>query len=659
MRLRVVIIITAVVAGFFSTLSPTASAFDGRASAPTSVTQTAIQGGIRVTWSVPADVDTGITGYRVEYSTSGTSGTWTLWGSVSASTFSSDVLGLAQTATYVRVAATTSAGVGSYGYPWTVIYSTSSLRRDSSGNVIYDSGFGLSGAGGQASNTFASATFTRVKYRMETTISSVAKFVETDFYKWPSGGATGSTAGTTASSIAGIAIPSVNAGQQWIVQANVSDMYVFSDNSAVTKSMSTNGRLEIWPWDYSWGPSGLSPAGSGSSYDFDDAHNGGGAYGSFQVHDLSNNKPVFVWNNTGFSNAYSAEVAYGLNSGSNPDWTFCSQAGGLGSCPVPTSFRLLISINPAVTPLADTTPPTVSRIDSRAFGKNADTITVRSNELGTVYLVSQAVTVTNLASITAANDNNKISATVSAVNTDTIMTIGYKTDGLYNLYAADSAGNLSNAVLGTIRIDNTAPTASSITVNSAGTAILMTANETITNSSQIFTFYTVTDSGSAISINSTSFSGSVATISLSRAIPAGATVYFTYNMGAGGAGGRWIDQAGNEMASIGTRAITNNSAAPITVALTATNPLSKGLSTTLSASVSVAGRVTFTIAGKRIPGCLNKIASGTTPITVTCTFKPALTANQRISAILVPTLGAYPTTTGSVERFILKRSTSR
>jgi hypothetical protein len=290
---------------------------------------------------------------------------------------------------------------------------------------------------------------------------------------------------------------------------------------------------------------------------------------------------------------------------------------------------------------------------------NADTITVQSNELGTVYLVSQAVTVTNLASITAAATNNKISATISAVNTNTTMTIGYQSNGLYNLYAVDLAGNLSSAIIATIRIDNTAPTATSIAVNSAGTAIILTASETITNSAQIYTYYTVSDSGSAISVTSTTFSGAVATLTLSRAIPAGATVYFAYNMGAGSVSGRWLDLAGNSMSSIALNTITNNSTSPISVVLTVPNPLSKGISITMSAAVSVAGKVTFTIAGKRIVGCLNKVASGTTPITVTCTFKPALTANQTIKATLVPTLGAYPTTVAAVDRFILKRTTTR
>jgi hypothetical protein len=293
------------------------------------------------------------------------------------------------------------------------------------------------------------------------------------------------------------------------------------------------------------------------------------------------------------------------------------------------------------------------------LGKNGDTITVRSTEVGTVYLVNQSVTVTNLASITGAASANRNSVLISVANTNTTLTLASLNSGLYNLYAADSANNLSTAVIATMRVDNDLPTATTIEVNSSGTAIILTASETITNSLQLSGIYTISDSGSALSVSSTSFLGNVATLNLSRAIPAGATVTFAYSPLGGAAGGRWIDQAGNEMAAISTRTITNNSSAAISVILTIPAIVSKGVSITTTALVSVAGRVTFTIAGKRIPGCINRIASGTTPITVTCVFKPALTARQVIKATLVPTIGAYPTTIASEERFILKRTTTR
>lgn len=659
MRARLGLLILAVITTLLAPISPQSFAFGGFASAPLNVTDSAIAGGVRVSWSAPTDVDTGVTGYRVEYSTTGTNGNWSLATTVSSSTYTYDILGLAQVATYVRVAATTAGGVGIFGYPWELIYSTSQLRRDSLGNVSYDTGYGLSALGSQASNTYGSASFTRVKYRLDTTISSAVTYAEADFYKWPYGGAVGSSSDSTEPTIAGIAVPSVNSGQQWIVQTNVSDMNVYSSNASVTKAIGTSGRLEIWPWDYSWGPSTLTPAGSSNSYDFGDTHNGGGSYGSFQVHDITNDKPVFVWNNTGYSNYYSAEVAYGKNSVANPDWTFCSQAGSWGSCSTPSAFKLRIYINPSVTPLAENIPPVVSRIDAKTTIKSGDTISVRSNELGTVYLVRNTVAVSNSASLSGAAANVRNSVSITSANTTTTLTTSGLLDGTYNLYAVDSVGNVSTGILNTLVVDTTPPVANSFSVNSTGDAILMTIGESSTLSSFASGAYTVSDSGSAISVTSATISALVVTLNLSRAIPAGAYVTFAYTPANVALSGRWVDAAGNQLDAVSLRNITNNSTTPISVQLSVPSTVIKGNSITVTATVSVSGNLAFSIANKRIPGCLKKVASGTTPISVTCTFKPALSANQTIRATLTPTLGNYPTTTASVTRYILKRSNSR
>ena len=658
MRARLGILILALAATLISPIQPVAVAFGGLASAPLNVTSTAVSGGLRVTWQTPSDVDTGITGYRIEHSTSGTAGNWSLSGTTNSSTFTFDVLGLSQTATYVRVAATTTAGIGTYGYPWTKLYGTTQRQRNGDDSIGYELGFGT--AVGDPFNTLQSASFTRVRYLLNTTLTSggTQQYADVDFYKWANPGDTTQTTNATAiATIQNLSIPT-NSVYTHIVQANVSDLNVFSDHPSVTDGRGLNGRLEIWGRDYTWGLSGLTPAGSSGNYDYDDTPVAG-SYGSFQVHNISNLQTVFAWNRHQFAQV--SDLNYGTNttSSANPDSTFCYMGGTYGTCPSYSAFRLQIYANIPVTPLADATPPTVSRIDSRLLGKNGDTITVRSTEVGTVYLVNQSVTVTNLASITGAASANRNSVSISAANTNTTLTLASLNSGLYNLYAADSANNLSTAVLATIRVDNDLPTATTIEVNSSGTAIILIASETITNSLQLGGIYTISDSSSAVSVSSTSFSANVATLNLARVIPAGSTVNFAYSPLGGAAGGRWIDQAGNEMAAISTRTITNNSAAAITVTLTVPASISKGTSISISALVSVAGRVTFTIGGKRIPACFNRAATGSTPITISCNFKPALTGQQTIRAVLVPTIGAYPTTITSVERFIFKRSASR
>jgi large repetitive protein len=88
----------------------------------------------------------------------------------------------------------------------------------------------------------------------------------------------------------------------------------------------------------------------------------------------------------------------------------------------------------------------------------------RSSEPGTAYLVNSNVTVTNLASITGAVDNQWNSVAIAAANTDTSLSTLGLADGSYKLYAKDSAGNLSAASTEVVSIDNTVPTA---TVTSA------------------------------------------------------------------------------------------------------------------------------------------------------------------------------------------------
>ncbi|CAB4540000.1 MAG: hypothetical protein F2602_02090 [Actinobacteria bacterium] len=665
MRVRA-LLITSLFLSLFVQQPQSAIALGGFASAPLGVTATAIAGGVRVTWTTPIDVDSGITGFRVESSSSGNSGTWTLATTVASGIRTYDILGLSQVATYVRVAATTSAGTGTYGYPWTKLYRTLTKTR-SGNNIVYETGFGVTA--GDYAVVNSALSFSRIRYRMEDSFTvGNLNYADVDFYKWAASGAPAetTTSSTLAPTISNLQVLSPASGG--MIQTNVADMNVISSIATtaeypnpISNGSGKVGRLEIWPWNYAPSASGLTPSGDINNYDFDDTSAGTSGFGSFQVHDITaslSRRTVFAWNDHSNTNA---DIGFG--SGVTPtvttdmeDWTFC---GGRGQCTQPTYFSLTIFINVPVTPLADATPPTVSRIDSRALGKNGDTITISSTEVGTAYLVNQSVTVTNLASITGAASANRNSVSVSAANTNTTLTLSSLNDGIYNLYAIDSGNNLSTAVLATIRVDNTLPTASSIVVNSSGTAILLTASETITNSLQVTGIYTISDSGSALSVSSTSFSVNIVTLNLSRAIPAGATVYFTYAPSTGAAGGRWIDQAGNEMAAISTRTITNNSAAAISVALTVPSTVAKGASITTSVLLSVAGRVTFTIAGKRIPGCINRIATGTTPITVTCVFKPALSGRQIIRATLVPTIGAYPVTIASEERFILRRTSTR
>jgi hypothetical protein len=360
MRTRSFIAVLALLTTFLAPAINRAYAVSVLPSAPLSVTQSAISVGVRVGWSAPTDVATGITGYKIEKSTDGSTG-WSEVGSVSGSTYTYDILNLPQSAVYVRVAATASGGTGTYGYKWTKIYGTTSMNRNSGdGSINYETGYGI--AAGDVSKTIGTPSFSRVRYRMSVTVNSVANYAETDFYKWSS------------ASITTLAIPVLDASPL-VVQTNVTDLNTYSDNANVTKGKALSGRLEIWPYNYANTASGLfSPIPASTVYDYDDTVNNNGGYGSFQVHDITNSKTVFAWNlhqygstpNIGFGNAPSGD----------PDWTFCTSI-----CASPSNFYLQIFINESVTPLVGNSTSTIS-IPTTGTKRLAMTLSATSNLVG-------------------------------------------------------------------------------------------------------------------------------------------------------------------------------------------------------------------------------------------------------------------------------------
>jgi len=91
----------------------------------------------------------------------------------------------------------------------------------------------------------------------------------------------------------------------------------------------------------------------------------------------------------------------------------------------------------------DATAPTASV--TTATITTSENAVVQSTETGTAYLVNTAVTVSNLASITGAADNQSNSVTISSAATNTNLPATGLADGTYKVYAVDAAGNLSSA----------------------------------------------------------------------------------------------------------------------------------------------------------------------------------------------------------------------
>ena len=502
----------------------------GAPSAPQSISQSASASGVALSWSAPASGSP--TNYLIERSTNGT--TWTSVVTVSSATTSYTISsGLSpSTSYYFRIAAIAGVTQGAYGYPWTKIYGTTTPTRDGSGNIVYESGFGI--AAGNAFST-ANSNFSRVRYRLGTTISSVAKFADVDFYKW----STDKTASSVSPSIDNLRIPSLaGTSSQFIVQADVTDLNVYSDNSSVTSGYGMDGRLEIWPWDYWPYVSGLSPAGDNGRYDYDDTPTGNGGYGSFQVHDLDNLKPVFAWNRHS-----EPEISYGKQSSNEPDWTFCLGA----ACPTPSAFSLQIYVNSPITTSAVVTPantavPTVS--GTTTFGETLTSTTGTWSNTPTSYTYQWSR---------------------SATSGGSYSNISSATNSTYRLTAADVSQYLKSTVTAT---------------NASGSA-------------------------SAISIATAQIAN--------RSLNASLTL---------------------EPGSFIFRQAKN-----------------------ITAVATVAGKITFRVAGKILPGCKNKIVNAGNSFTTTCSYRPSNHSIVAISATLEPSDSFYTGTVTSSAQYLVSRRT--
>ncbi len=73
-----------------------------------------------------------------------------------------------------------------------------------------------------------------------------------------------------------------------------------------------------------------------------------------------------------------------------------------------------------------------------------------------------------------------------------------------------------------------------------------------------------------------------------------------------------------------------------TITLSVSNTPSYRTATTITATVNTQGKVTFFANGKRIPGCISKSTSGTSPITATCNWRPMQRGTARVHAVFTP-----------------------
>ena len=180
------------------------------------------------------------------------------------------------------------------GGGWTLAYETVTATRVGN-SIVYSI---------NNSSNLSALSFTRVAYSM----NNFNSWAFTSFDSW-------------SSIITDHRIPSPN--DVLVNQRRVNNLNVISSNTNVTTGTGLSGALEIWPYNYNTSRNlTVGTYGSDSTYDINDTYPLGGSYGSFQVHDITNLRPVICWNN---HSASAPDIGFGPQESGNPDWTFTNR----------------------------------------------------------------------------------------------------------------------------------------------------------------------------------------------------------------------------------------------------------------------------------------------------------------------------------------------
>ena len=446
-------------------------------SPPTGVTATAGNQSVTVNWTAPANsASQPPTAYRVEYSTTGT-GSWTTAdATISSSARTYQITGLTNnTAYYVRVAAVYAGVIGAYGYPWTLIFESTTPYRVSN-EISYTSTNGLTGN----DITLTRSDFSRVRYYVGAKYASgdaTRLYVDANFDKAISNSATG---GDTYTNLYRLQVPLTVVGtfSQFEIHGNISDLDVLSNYANVTEGKGLSGRLEIWPWDYAMAAaSGLiGGTNSASFYDDGDSWTTGGYYGSFQLHNIgSNAQTIFAWNKHFDTNWYEIGFGTSTRAGSNPDWTF---EGGAAGYTKRADFLFQSYANLSVTPIGSYT----ITLNRGANGTGADQTLAKTQ--------SQALTLPD-----SATANSYFTRTGYTVSGWTTTDAGNQTHALGGSFTTDAATTLYPVWASTLAI-TTPSSGLSATVGQSYSLSISTSGGTGTKS------YSATGLPNGLSINS-------------------------------------------------------------------------------------------------------------------------------------------------------------
>jgi hypothetical protein len=186
-----------------------------------------------------------------------------------------------------------------------------------------------------------------------------------------------------------------------------------------------------------------------------------------------------------------------------------------------------------------------------------------------------------------------------------------------------------------------APVIDSITANNTSLTISFTAGAT--NGSVVSNYKYSLNGGTYTALSPTDAISPITITGLTNGTSYQIQIRAVSNLGDG--------QVSNQLSAAPTASAT------VSISLTASaTTASKGTAITITAQVNQAGVVTFFWNDKRIAGCIKRVAT----TSATCNWKPSVTGQWSIQALLDPTDPAYVNSySQKLPVFILKRTQSR
>ena len=327
--------------------------------------------------------------------------------------------------------------------------------------------------------------------------------------------------------------------------------------------------------------------------------------------------------------------------------------GGTGG-----SGLLIIRYSSDSTAPTFTNSTTFSFVENSATSSNAATITV--NESSTVSINSG-----NDSALFTVVVSDSVTARIrflSSPNFESPADVGTNNGYELSIRATDAAGNVANQSI-TISVTNVneAPT---ITIASSASTHAITQAENI---SSVVT-YTATDvdagttlifslSGTDVADFAINSSSGVLTFAANPDFeaPADSDTNNTYVVVITVSDGALSD---NQTLTV---TITNANENSNIGAPTVSEAINKGVSTTISVTSDVAGKVRFFVGGKRISTCLARSTTGSYPnFSATCSWKPPVTGRHNLTARVTPTDSSFSATTSDpTSVWVTKRANTR